>query len=204
MWFMLCNKTIKCPASEHLMSFLIDNVNLSYLLNSSTLKLIQEEAICCRGDEDEQFPYAIHGASLPCPFTSASSLHSVFVLLLDSPHLDATQILLCKLDSVQLHPKPSQSKTSLSLALFCFAPWSQSPISAVAHVRETVHVAKCLNPLLLCFCWPCLAIPPHSYISGCPHFPPLIVWLVWNDDSVLRKGEYHNRKAAMVELSQTH
>lgn len=57
-------------------------------------------------------------------------------------------------------PKPNHSKIPLTL-LFRL-PQSQTPISAVAHVRETVHVAKCLNPPLLCFCCLCLAIPPHS------------------------------------------
>lgn len=57
-------------------------------------------------------------------------------------------------------PPKAQSKQNLSL--YCFALQSQTPISALAHVRETVHVAKCLNPPLLCLCCLGLAIPLHS------------------------------------------
>lgn len=68
--------------------------------------------------------------------------------------------------NITLQPPPprhitpkAQSKQNLSL--FCFATQRQTPISALAHVRETVHVAKCLNPPLLCLCCPGLAIPPR-------------------------------------------
>lgn len=99
-----------------------------------------------------------------CPFTSALTFPlSVFVLLLVSPHLDTTQILLCSPNSVQHHSQsPIKAK---SLSLFCFAVYSQSPISAVVNVRETVHVAKSLNPPLLCFCCLGLAIPPPSLLA---------------------------------------
>lgn len=105
-----------------------------------------------------------------------------------TPRLSATSL-----------PKPNQSKISPSIV---FGPQSQTPISALAHVRETVHVAKCLNPPLLRFCCRGLAIPPRSpsaiYIWLSKFFHSLycvtsLEQQTVENVSVLRKGEYHNK-----------
>ena len=140
------------------------------------------------------FPQSV--AQLVSPFTSALTFP---LCLFSSPSGHDPNITLQPRTRCNITPK-AQSKQNLST--YCFALQSQTPISAVAHVRETVHVAKCLNPPLLCFCCPGLAIPPQSllaiYIWVSKFFHSYTVRLVLEQQtvenvSVLRKGEYHNK-----------
>lgn len=91
-----------------------------------------------------------------CPFTSALT-SPLFVILLawTQPKYYSATATQCYITL------KAQSKQNLSQP-YCSALHSQTPISALAYVRETVHEAKCLNPPLLCFCCLSLAIPPCS------------------------------------------
>lgn len=153
--------------------------------------------------------FVICSGSFSCPFTSASSFHSVFVLLLDSLHLDATQILLCNLDSVQLHSQSPIKAKCLSLSLLFCPPEPKSNIST-GTCKRNCPCGKMSKPPIVGLLLPL----PHDTTSlsvchiylGVQIFPRLycvtsLGQLTVKNDSVLRKGEYHSKNATTVEHS---